>query len=735
MKFFLTASIVFFLGITTFAQKKNDAYNYYIKRATSAIKVDGKDNEAAWQDIQIADNFWQIQPLDTGRSVVKTAVKLCYDDKNLYVLFINYNKEKTGNVVESMRRDFAFNSNDNDLLFLDTFNDQINGFSFGSNARGGQWDGLMSNGSNINLSWENRWFSEVAFDDEKWTWEAAIPFKTLRYKSDATKWGINFSRLDLKGNEKSGWAPVPRQFPSAALAYTGNLVWDVPPPAPKANIAIVPFVTGGITKNHVENLPTDYNRSVGFDAKIGLTSSLNLDLTVNPDFSQVEVDVQQTNLDRFELFFPERRQFFLENGDLFNNFGYGNIRPFFSRRVGLDAPIFYGGRVSGNVNKNLRIGAMTTQTGKNSKGELGSNYSVVSLQHKVFARSNVAAIFVNRQTTAFGEQSPVNSELADYNRTLGFEYNLQSKDNQWQGKALYLKTFSPLAMQGGDNNVVAGSLYRSTQKIYTGIQIERVGNEVNGNETGFIRRKNYVYLAPRFNYYFFTKSSKTIVSHGPFFFTNRYLNNETFKEFEYVNVGGYDINFLNRAILNVWTAKDYVQLNAAFDPTNYVGETLAKDTEHTWNSVGLNYTSTQRKLLTYALGLRTGGYYANGTRHRVDASLGYRFQPYMAITLNAGYNQLNFKEDEVLPQKLRNKSYDLWLIGQRLDVTFSNKLFLTNFVQYNNQTNNLNLNTRLQWRYSPASDLFIVYTDNYFADTLRVRNRAIALKFTYWWNV
>ena len=206
---------------------------------------------------------------------------------------------------------------------------------------GAQWDGLMYEGGKVDLSWDNKWTSVVKKDDDKWVFEASIPFKTIRYKKGITKWGINFSRMDLKTTEKSSWAPVPRQFPTASLAYTGILVWDQPPPQAGSNISVIPYVLGGSSKNYEKDTPTSYKKEIGVDAKIAVTSSLNLDLTINPDFSQVEVDRQVTNLDRFELFFPERRQFFLENGDLFANFGYTTIRPFFSRRIGLGTSMEY----------------------------------------------------------------------------------------------------------------------------------------------------------------------------------------------------------------------------------------------------------------------------------------------------------------------------------------------------------------------------------------------------------
>jgi hypothetical protein len=398
---FLLLFVLLSFGLTTslFSQKINAEYRLAIQKASSEIIIDGVLDEKAWEDAAVATDFFMITPMDTSFARVKTDVRMSYDEDHLYLIVVNHHAMEGPYMVESLRRDFSFGKNDNFLLFMDPFDDMTNGFSFGANAAGAQWDGQMHSGGSIDLSWDNKWVSKVKNYKDKWIFEAAIPFKSIRYKKGITEWGINFSRLDLKTTEKSGWAPVPRQFPSASLAYTGTLVWDNPPPDAGSNVSIIPYALGGVSKDFQGEGSSQYRRDVGVDAKISLTSSLNLDLTVNPDFSQVEVDRQVTNLDRFELFFPERRQFFLENGDLFAGFGYNTIRPFFSRRIGLNAPIQFGARLSGKINKDWRIGAMNMQTGEVSETELPSqNFTVMALQRQVGARSNIGAIFVNKQS-------------------------------------------------------------------------------------------------------------------------------------------------------------------------------------------------------------------------------------------------------------------------------------------------------------------------------------------------
>jgi hypothetical protein len=627
-------------------------------------------------------------------------------------------------MVESLRRDFNFGKNDNFLLFMDPFDDQTNGFSFGANAAGAQWDGLMYEGGKVDLSWDNKWTSVVKNYEDKWIFEMAIPFKTIRYKKGITNWGINFSRLDLKTTEKSSWAPVPRQFPTASLAYSGTINWDQPPPAAGANVSIIPYALAGVAKNYAANTNNAYRRDVGVDAKIAITSALNLDLTVNPDFSQVDVDRQVTNLDRFELFFPERRQFFIENGDLFTNFGYQTLRPFFSRRIGLGTPIHFGARLSGKLNKNWRLGVMNMQTGAVEETSLPTqNFAVVALQRRVFSRSNIGAIFINKESINYQPGTDLTKPVyTRYNRNMGLEYNLASSNNQWTGKALVLKSFSP--GRSGEDMVYAGNLLYASKRWTIGAQYEYVGRNYNP-EVGYVPRRGYMKLNSQIGYLFFPKGTR-ILSHGPVFNSINYFNTSV-QATDNENYLVYNVTFRNRSNFAAWVAHDYVQLLQPFDPTNSGKDTLARNTRHSWNAWGTEFISKPQSILTYAFSSRYGGYYANGTRLNLTGEVGYRFQPYVSIAVSSSYNQIN------LPEAWGRT--DFWLVGPRLDVTMTNTLFFTAFMQYNEQIKNVNVNTRLQWRYKPASDLFIVYTDNYLPAPFSVKNRALVIKLTYWWNV
>lgn len=716
-------SLLVILSVSSFAQKINESYQLNLHRLSGDIRVDGVMEEV-WNEADAAKDFYAVLPMDTSFAKVRTEVRMAYDDHNLYMIAVCYLALPGPNMVESMKRDFTFGKNDNFLLFMDTFDDQTNGFSFGANAVGAQWDGIMYEGGKVDLSWDNKWSSEVKNYDDKWIFEMAIPFKTIRYKKGITKWGINFSRLDLKTTEKSAWAPVPRQFPTASLAYSGNLVWDQPPPAPGANISIIPYALGSVKKNYEKNEPTKHDAEFGGDAKIALTSSVNLDLTINPDFSQVDVDRQVTNLDRFELFFPERRQFFLENGDLFANFGYANVRPFFSRRIGLGVPIQFGTRLSGKLNKDWRIGAMDIQTdGIDSINLPRQNFAVVAIQRRVFKRSNIGAIFINKQSINYTPSTdPTLTTYSQYNRNVGLEYNLASSNNLWTGKALALKSISPNSK--GDDFTHAANLQYFSRHWQVSGQYEYVGQNYNA-EVGYVPRKGYLKVNPLVAYLFFPKKS-IVLSHGPMAYTTHFFNTD-YKQTDNETIGMYRVNFRKQSVFVAWAGHAYVKLLNPFDPTNSGDTTLLAGSEHSWYAWGMDFISKPQSVFTYALSSRYGGYFEDGTRLNLIADVGYRIQPYVSLLVSTSYNEIRIREP------WGKKTF--WLIGPRLDVTLTNKLFFTAFAQYNEQQKNTNLNTRLQWRYRPASDLFIVYTDNYFPETGDVKNRALVVKFTYWWNI
>lgn len=694
-----------------------DKYRIGISRTSEQIKIDGVLDEAAWQTADCAQRFQRVQPTDTGYAMAQTEVRMIYDDRNIYMAITCLDPVPGKRPVESLKRDFSFNKNDNFLVFIDTFNDQTNGFSFGITAAGSLWDGIQADGGTVNLNWDIKWRAAVKNYDDRWTAEFEIPFRSLRYRGGEKEWGINFSRLDLKTNEKSSWAPMPRQFPTASLAYTGTLVWDEPLPESHTMASFIPYVSLKTTQDKPGGNNINLKPAAGGDVKLILSTSMNLDITLNPDYSQVEVDRQQTNLDRFELFFPEKRQFYLENSDLFASLGKENLRPFFSRRIGLGNPVVAGARLSGNAGRGWRVGLMDIQTGDNNNTP-GANFAVGVLQKKVFSRSNISAFLINKELTT--KDSELSAGKLKFNRVAGIEYNLASRDNRWTGKAFYHRSF--YTGSDDDKNAVAANIKYSTQYLTASLNQARVdGGFIS--ETGYIRRRGYYEINPALQYRFYPRSGR-IVNHGPGT-KIEYLFDKDFRITDKEVQLLYSFEFSDKSTLSTGLSDTYIKLLAPYDPTNTGGDTLARGTSYRWQDAGLTYISDIRKPFNFRLGGSYGGYF-NGNRLTLNGELNYRIQPYGAVSLVTTYNKID------LP--LPYNSAELILAGPRIDVTFTNTLFFTGFVQYNNQIDNINLNLRFQWRYAPVSDLFIVFTQNSYPGNLQMKNRGLVIKLSYWFN-
>jgi hypothetical protein len=726
--------VAFFIFQThIFAQKS--VYQLRAQKTDTKVSLDGVLSESVWENAKTAERFFQNFPYDSSFAKLQTEVKIAFDDNFIYVAAICWQK-KEDYVITSLRRDFGTDDNDFFAVYFDTFQDKTNGFAFAVNPMGVQQEGLLSDGGNggSQIDWDNKWYSAVTQNPEYWGVEMAIPLKTLRYKADATEWNINFGRASRKANEVSSWMPVSRNFRVSNLGFTGKLLFDEPLPKPGGNISIIPYVTASHSENYItHNNKTSAN--VGGDAKIAVSPSLNLDLTINPDFSQVEVDRQVTNLDRFEIFFPERRQFFLENADLFARFGFSRIRPFFSRRIGIgfdtttktivQNPILYGARLSGKVNKDWRIGLLNMQTGtQREKGILGDNYTVAAFQRTVFKRSNVGGIFVNRQRTA-DSLNNFTLNTNDFNRLVGLDYNLFSQDNKWNGKIFYHQQISPNPQI--DQFAHAAYVAYNTTEWNIAWNHEYVGKNYRINDIGYVQRNGLYRFEPIIYRNFFPKgnAARKVVRYQIGQYNNFYWDTD-FNLNDRTTSFTFNIIFKNTSYLETWYRNTYTRLFFAFDPSGTGGKKLETGTSYTNNWAEIFYRSDRRKLFSYGGFLGYGDYY-NGKQLNPYAFLNYRFQPYGSIGLEADYYQIR------LPEGYNNS--DLLLLNTRLDISFNKNLFLTTFLQYNNQTENVNLNARLQWRFKPVSDLFLVYTDNYTSQDFSVKSRFIVLKATYWLNL
>lgn len=707
-----------------------------VKAVDGDIKIDGKLDDAMWATVKPSGDFWQNFPTDSLPAKYQTKVYMAFDDNNLYV---GIRCEAAGNnfITPSLKRDYSAGGSDNVTLVIDSFDDYTNAFVFGLNPHGVRREALISNGGidygrSWSDSWDNKWRGDAFMGEDFWTCEFVIPFKTLRYKKGADKWNLNVYRFDSQSNEITTWVQIPRNQTLINLAFVGDMKFEQPLKKAGGGVALIPYVTSRMSQDFEAGEKASFGFNAGGDAKIALTSSLNLDLTVNPDFSQVEVDRQVTNLDRFEIFFPERRQFFLENADLFGGFGDSRINPFFSRRIGIaqdtteevniENAILGGARLSGRINKNWRVGLLSMQTAQDKKNDLPSfNYTVLALQRRVFERSNIGLIFVNKQDFDTFESVETYNP---FNRVLGLDYNLASTDGRWTGKAFLHKTFSPEEAELGEEEWAHGFKLRYNRRSFNlGYEHQYVGEDFNA-EVGFVPRKDFYRINPEAGYAIYPDQG-IFTEHRISADANFFWNPEIGKTDHSLELN-YSANLRNTARLGLSLVNDYTYLTEDFDPTRSDAEPLPGGEGYAYTYMRASFNTDRRAVFSAGLNPTFGQFY-NGSRYGVGLNLSYRFQPYGSISANVNYNYIK------LPAPYATTS--LFLIGPRIDVTFTKSIFLTTFVQYNSQIENININARFQWRFAPVSDFFIVYTDNYTSDNFSVKNRAIVAKLTYWFNL
>lgn len=745
----LYSCIIFLLlaCASIFGQSENESYSLKINESDSTIKIDGLLNESTWKNADTASGFYQNSPFDTGYAVSPTKVMMTYDNNNLYIAAICYNTTGKKNIVRTLKRDYSFSNGDAFQVIFDPFDDRTNGFVFGTNPYGVQQEGLITGGGNwgASFTWDNKWFTKVKRYKDKWIVEMAIPFKSIRFKGGVERWRINFARNDVKRNEVSTWSPVPRNFSVTTLTFCGNLNWDKPVSKTGTNISVIPYTIGNANRNFLENDEQyNYDFNAGGDAKVAVTSSLNLDLTVNPDFSQVEADQQVTNLSRFSIFYPEKRQFFLENSDLFGSRGFSKIRPFFSRKIGLtfneqtgiyeQTPILAGARLSGKVNKDWRVGLLNMTTPQQK--ELNSpiqNYTVAVAQRQIQSNSNLTGFVVSKQAMGNDSTSEVYINNNDYNRIVGLDYNFATEDNKWKGIFFYHQSITPEIQQ--DQAAHASFLAYNTQNLFMMWNHEYIGKNYIA-EAGFVPRRGIWRLEPSIAYTFYPES-ETIAFHRPELYSNLYFDHD-FKTLDREVKFTYEMNFLNTSRIKTWLRNSYTRLRFGFDPSGSGGKQLPAGSDYDYNVAGLIYSSDARRLFNFSTVTEYGTYY-NGTRFDGSISFGYRAQPWGNFSLSL--NQYIIE----LPEPYSDANWTL--IGPKIDLSLTKEFFWTTYVQYNAQQSNLNINSRFQWRFRPLSDIYIVYTDNYFAtsnfrelndlrfNVMGKRNRALVVKLIYWINV
>jgi hypothetical protein len=706
-----------------------------IQPSSSPIVLDGILDESVWNTATIAKDFAKKYPNDIGAPKQKTEVLITYDDKNIYFAFKVFAKEEQ--IIKSLKRDVGYEGSDGIAIILDPLNQKTNGFIFALTSKNVQSEDELTTNTEEKLtySWDTKWNSATKMYAGYWIAEIAIPFKSLRYNDKQPFWGINFLRGDLQSNEYTCWTKVPPIFKSYDLGYMGILNWPSAPPKSSLNKILLPYITGNAKTDDENNKTLQNTGNLGFDAKMTLSSSLNLDVTVNPDFSQVEVDQLVTNLTRFSIFLPEKRAFFLENGDLFSNLGNYFVSPFYSRTIGLDKegnsiPILLGARISGNLNSSTRIGMMDIQTG--AKGNYSAeNFSAFTIQKRFWQRSLLKAYFLDRENFISAADLKKNP-MDQYGRNAGLSLTLANNEGTKKAEFSYHKSIKPTI--DDKDAFFEANFSRTINNWRLFGQIGNVGKNYY-TDMGYVQRlDNYDALRDttiRVGYkdVYGNLSKRIFIKNGKvgriefsldaflvFNADNSFSENEnTFKiNTEYRNSSGLKLTFTNSNLNLLYPTK----------PGN--GIPIPSGT-YKYNEFNLMYYSDMRKMFSWNTKLTLGQYY-NGTITGMGAGIVWRSQPHLTFSVNGEINKIE------LPKIYGNNN--LILIAPKLEYNFNTKLFWTTFVQFNTQTNNFNINSRLQYRYKPMSDFFLVYTDNYFTDPmLKNKIRALIFKFNYWFNL
>jgi hypothetical protein len=709
------------------------------KRATGAIEVDGDLSETDWRSAPVATHFIQNDPREGEPATFDTEVRFLYDDDNLYFGVLAHDTEPAKIIVNDLTRDFNTRSGDVFGLVLDTFHDERNGFMFETNPAGAKFDAQFVNeGREFNQNWDGVWYVKSQVTAAGWVTEMAIPLKTVRFQDlERQTWGLNFVRRTRRLNEDSYWAPLPRIHRFTRLSLAGTLE-DLEGLQPRRDIKVTPYAKGDVTD--AAALATDGDFDAGVDAKVGVGTGLRLDLTLNTDFSEVEADVQQINLTRFSLFFPEKRDFFLENSGIFRfgpaqdqrlsnfqaSFGSAgassNLRGgqsrgedllfFFSRRIGLSdegqpIPVIGGGRLTGRVGS-FDVGFLNIQTGdapelaSTGLAANGDNFTVARVRRNLFTNSDVGILFLNRE----------NMETDHYNRGLGLDANFRLSP-EMDVTGYLAKTKTP-ELEGGD---LAGRVEWS----YEGrlLQLKAAGSTLQDNfnpEMGFAPRigvkrgsgfLGYHYrpswgtgflreINPHFELEYFTDQQNVVVS--------RYFNSH------------FALNFQNGGLLEFGLNTNLEQPQTDFPIHPDVTIPPGFYTFDEW--FAMLFTDPSR---TFSANTRvsTGGFYS-GNKDSISLGGVLKLGEKLSAQIDWSYNDIVLDEGAFVTH----------LLTTRFAYNFTTSIFLNGLIQYNNVTDEWTSNIRFNFIHRPLSDLFVVYND-LRDETGAMKNRALIVKYTH----
>ena len=687
-------------------------------RIDSPIVLDGILDEEAWQSAEPITGFIQSMPDAGAPATEETIVRVVYDDRRVYIGALMLDSDPQGIIHQFLEQDYETHDDDVFAVTLDTFLDRRDSFMFLVNPNGAVKDGqTFDNSRTTNLAWEGVIEVETTIHEEGWTVELAIPFTTLRFDpgKEEQAWGMNFLRRIRRKNEDSYWAPVDRRTRVHTMAYAGTVSGFSGLPQPR-NVSIKPF---GLASNASGALldPTDAGASadLGMDLKWGMTPRLTLDLTYRTDFSQVEVDQERVNLTRFSLFFPEKRDFFMENAGVFafGDQSERNIRQgasprdftlFHSRRIGLSGgrpvPIVAGGRLTGRAG-GFDVGLLNMRT-ESARGLPAESFSVARVRRTFFGGLQVGGLFASRD--GVGEGGGL------YNRSYGADLNF----SVW-GKLFFDSYLSATDLPGADGNDKAGRVSMAFRdRLWDVSALYREIGDAFDPGMGFVARKGIrhsygtVGVHPRPDIPGVNELNPYLELH---YITNLQSVLETRE-----GTAGLGVLFRDGGQLTSQLSDHFEAVEEAFPVAGH-GEVPAGD--YDFRDAAVTYTSNAARPLSGEVGVSGGGYY-NGNRTSVTVSGAWRPSRHFALDLQAQRNQIS----------LPGNAFSADVFGARFDFAGSRRLFLSSFFQYNAASDEIVTNVRLNFIHAPLSDIFLVFSERRGAESGVVLERGLTLKGT-----
>ena len=725
------------LLVVTFASlgQASPATTTRIAEAAEAQEVpilDGIVDEPIWAAARVISDFIQAEPYEGEPATEKTEVRMLYDKTHLYLGVICFDSEPSGIVVTDSRRDSSLDDTDSFRVIFDTYLDRQNGFVFGTNPAGIEYDGQVTNegeggntgpgfnrsqsgsGGGFNLNWDASFVVRSHVDDFGWSAEFAIPLRTLRYESARPQvWGLNFQRNIRRKREETYWSPVSRIYSLHRLSSAGELR-GLELETPR-NFKVTPYVLGSSERDYVTAAEADLDGDVGVDAKFGVTPSLNLDLTYNTDFAQVEVDEQQVNLTRFNLFFPEKRPFFLENAGSFAMGQNQSVELFFSRRIGIGpsgeiVPILGGARLSGKAGQ-YNLGVLNMQTDDVVGVTAANNYTVASLSRELPNRSSIGALFVNRLATG---------DLAadgDWNRTYGFDGKVGIGE-PFTLSGFAARTDTP-GLDGREHALNLRGEYQKRQgRVWLGFS--EVGDAFNP-EVGFLTRDDYRNLETGFflnirNDISWLRELRPHVTYRGFW------DFEGFKETEQIHIDSH-VDFENGAFFSPAVNHMVEGLTEPFEI--YPGIVVPPGTYSNWEAAWRWNTNLARPL-SYEGGIDYGGF-LSGDRRGYENTVNFRYQSKVITSVSWFYNDIDLPEGSFVTN-----------LGQfKVSYNFTPLVYLQTLLQYNDRIDAWSSNVRFSWLNTAGTGLFVVYNDTEGLGDLLIgpQNRSFTVKYTHQFDI